>query len=54
MLILAISKYLDELLEDGRLAAAAALSKLGRVVVMAIHMAIVFIVAVRRAEHCWA
>lgn len=54
MLVLSIAVDLDELLEDGGLAAIAALSKLGRVVVVAVNAAFVFVVAVGRAEDCGA
>lgn len=52
MLVLTIAEDLDELLEDGRLAAIAPLRKLGRVVVVAVDAALVLIVAVRCTEHC--
>lgn len=50
VLVLAIAEDFDELLEDGRLAAVAALCELGRVVVVAVDAALVLIVAVRGAE----
>jgi hypothetical protein len=51
VLVLAVAEYLDKLFEDGSLAAAAALCKLGRVVVVAVDLAIVLIVAVLGAKH---
>jgi len=52
VLILAIAEDLDKLLENGSLAALAPLGKTGRVVIMAIHLAIVLIVAVLCSKHC--
>jgi hypothetical protein len=46
MLVLTISKDLDELLQDGGLAAIASLCKLRRIVIMAINFSIVFVIAV--------
>ena len=51
VLVLAVPEDLDELLEDGSMAAAAALGELGGVVVMAVDMAIVFVIAVLGAKH---
>lgn len=51
MLVLAIAVDLDELLEDGCLAAVAALGKLGRVVIVAVNATFMLVVAVRGAEH---
>ena len=50
VLVLAISKDLDKLLEDGRLAAIASLRELCRVVVVAVHIAVVLVVTVLRAK----
>ena len=46
MLVLPVAEDFDELLQDRCLAAVAALSELGRVVVVAVDAALVFIVAV--------
>jgi hypothetical protein len=54
VLVLAVAEDLDELLEDGGLASIAALGELGRVVVMAVNLAIVLVVAVLGAEYCRA
>jgi hypothetical protein len=54
VLVLAISEYFDKLFEDGGLTAAATLSKLCGVVVMAINLAVVLIVAILGSKHCWA
>lgn len=53
MLVLAISEDLDELLQDCRLAAAAALSELRGVVVVAVDLAIMLIITILSPEHCW-
>jgi len=53
MLVLAVPEDFDKLLEDGCLAAITPLGKLGRIMVVAIDLAIVFVVAVRRAKYCW-
>lgn len=50
VLILAVSKYFDKLLEDGSLAATATLGVLCRIVVMAVNMSIVLVVAILSAE----
>ncbi len=50
MLIFTVSEYLNELFENRSLAAFTALSELGRVMVMAVHMAVMFVVAVLGAE----
>jgi hypothetical protein len=46
VLVLAVSVDFDKLLEDGRLAAIAALGELCRVVVVAVDAPLVFVVAV--------
>lgn len=51
MLVLAIAKNLDELLENGSLAAITSLSKSGGIVVVAVYVAVVFVVAVLGAEY---
>ena len=53
MLILAVAEYLDELLQDRRVATVAPLCKLCRVVEMAIYLAFMFVVGVLGSEHCW-
>lgn len=50
MLILAVSEYLDKLLENGGLAATTALSVLRRIMVVAVDVAIVLVVAILSAE----
>jgi hypothetical protein len=50
VLVLAVSEDFNKLLEDCRLAAIAALGKLGRVVVVAVHLAVVLVVAVLGAK----
>lgn len=52
VLVLTVSEYLNELLEDCSLATIAALGKSCRVVVVAVDHAIVFIVAVFCAKSC--
>ena len=54
MLVLSVTKYLDELLQDGSLTTIAALRKLCRVVVMAVDFAFVFVVAILSTKNCWA
>ena len=51
VLILAIAEDLDELLEDGRLTSIAPLREPCRVVVVAIDLAVVFIITVLSAEY---
>jgi len=51
VLVLAVSEDFDELLEDRRLAAIAALGEPGGVVVVAVNLTIVLIVAVLGAKH---
>jgi hypothetical protein len=51
MLVLAVAEDLNELLENGRLAAVAALCKSRRVVIVAVNVAVVFVIAVLRAEY---
>lgn len=53
MLVLTIAKDLDELLQDGGLAAIALLRKPGRIMVVTIHASFVFVIAILRAEDCW-
>ena len=50
MLILPISKDLHELLEDRGLTTVASLSKLGRIVIMAVDFIAVLVVAVLRSK----
>ena len=52
MLILAVSKDLDELLEDGSVTPIAPLRELCRVMIMAIYFAFVFVVAILGAKDC--
>ena len=54
MLILAIAEDLDKLLENGGMTAMATLCKLGRVVKMAVDLALMFIVGVLGTEDRWA
>ena len=54
VLVLPISKYFDELLENSRLAAATSLSKLGGIMVMAVNLPVVLVVAILRPKDCWA
>ncbi len=54
MLILSISKNLDELLQNGSLAAVASLSELSRIVVVAVHLSFMFVVAILSPKHCRA
>lgn len=51
VLVLAVAVDLDELLEDGDLTPVAALSKLGRVVVVTVNVAVVLIIAILGAEY---
>lgn len=50
VLVLAVAKDFNKLLENGRLAAITFLCKLGRVVIVAVDLTIVFIVAILRAK----
>lgn len=50
VLVLAVPEYFDELLKDRRVAAIAPLGELRRVVVVAVDVAIVLVVAVRRPK----
>lgn len=50
VLVLAVAEDFDKLLQYGRLAAAAALGKLGGVVVMAVHLPVMLVVAVLGSE----
>ena len=50
MLVLSVAENLDKLFEDGGMAAVTPLGELGRVVVVAIDVAIVLVVAVLRAK----
>lgn len=54
MLILPVSKDLDELLENGSLTASTPLCELRGVMVMAVHFPFVFVVAILCAKDCWA
>jgi hypothetical protein len=51
VLVLAVSEDLDELLKNGGLTTVAALGELGRIVVVAVHLVIVFVVAVLGSKH---
>lgn len=51
VLVLAVSKDLDELLQDGRLAAVTPLGELRRVVVVAVYVTIVLVVTVLRSKN---
>lgn len=53
VLILAIPKYFHKLLQDCCVAPITALGELGRVMVVAVDLAIMLIIAVLRAKHCW-
>jgi hypothetical protein len=50
VLVLAVSKNLHKLLQNSSLTTAALLGELGRVMIMAIHVAVVLIVAVLGAK----
>jgi hypothetical protein len=50
VLIFPVSEDFDELLEDGGLATVATLRKSGRIVIMTVNVAIMFVVAVFRAK----
>jgi len=54
MLILTVPEYLNELLQNGSLAAVASLSKLGRIVIVAVHLSFVFVVAILSPKNGWA
>ena len=54
MLILSVAEDLDELFQDGRLTAITPLRKLGRIMVVTVDTAFVFVVAVRCAEYSGA
>lgn len=54
MLVLAISEYLDKLLQDGSLAPCTSLRETRRIVVMAIHVALMLVVAILCSKDCWA
>lgn len=54
VLVLAISEDLDKLFQNRSPAAIASLGELGRVVIVAVNLAIVFVVAVLRAKNGWA
>lgn len=54
MLVLAITEDLDKLLENGGMTSMAPLCKLGRIVEMAVDLALVFIVGVLCTEDRWA
>lgn len=51
MLIFPVPKDLDKLLEYGRMTAITPLSELCRIVIVAVHLILVFIVAVLSAEN---
>lgn len=50
MLVLTIAEDFDELFQDGGVTAIAALSKFGRVMVVAVYVSLVFVVAVLSAK----
>lgn len=50
VLVLAVPEDLDKLLQNGGLAAVAALRELGRIMVVAVDISVVFVVAVLGAE----
>jgi hypothetical protein len=54
VLILSIPKYLHELLENGIVAAVTPLCKARRVMVVAVHVALMLVVAVLGSEDGWA
>src|SRR3569833_57374 len=51
VLVLAVPEDLDNLLEDGGLAAIAPLCELGRIVVVAVYLAVMLVIAVLSTEH---
>lgn len=53
VLVLTITKDFDKLLENGRLTSIASLRKSGRIMVVAINVALVLVVAVLRSKDCW-
>ena len=53
VLILTITVNLDKLLEDCRLASETALSKLCRVMVMAVDLPLMLVVAILRSKYGW-
>ena len=52
MLILSVPKYFDELLQYCGLAPITPLRELCRIVIVAIYLALMFVVAVLSAEYC--
>lgn len=52
MLILSVAENLDELFQNGGLAAVAALSELSGVVEMTINLTLMFVVGILGAEYC--
>jgi len=54
MLVDTVAEDFHELLQDGGLTSIALLRELGRVVVMAVHVALVLVVRILRAENGWA
>ncbi len=54
MLVFAVPEDLDKLLEDGCLAAVAALCKLGRVMIVAVDLTIMLVIAILGAKDGWA
>jgi hypothetical protein len=52
MLVLSISENLNKLLQDGRLAPITPLGELGRIMVMAVNVSVMFVVAILSAEYC--
>jgi hypothetical protein len=52
MLVLSITKDLNKLLENSGTTAIATLGKLGRIMVMAIYLSIMFVITVLSAKDC--
>lgn len=52
VLILAVAENLDKLLQDGGVASVASLSKLGGIMEMAVHLALVFVIGILGTEYC--
>jgi len=50
VLVLAITEYLDKLLENGGTATIASLGKLGRIMVMTVHISVMLIVTILSAK----
>ncbi len=54
VLILSISENLDELLQNGSLAAVASLSELSGIVIVAVDLSFMFVVAILSPKNGWA